>query len=1124
MEHLLNENDICCIQEHWLFQFQLPHLNKLHKNFQAHAKAVDERDPIPPIQVPRGYGGNGILYRTNWNVKTALPTDGCERIVVMELDTLPSICIISVYLPCRGNTSKALFDTVLQELDELMEKYTTECAVLLCGDFNASLTRHPPNDRDIALRDFVSRQNLQCQQTGSPTFFHASGNSSAEIDYILKNPTAAKMSSPVLCVGPHPDNVSDHVAVSTEVYVCTDRIQNATMSVPRPNWEKCNKADYKRTLNEALAASINTMDLQIEESVAALKEIVDRATQASIPGFCPNKPKKKKGYHKPYGQHIRDASKRSKEAWWQWKLEGAPVDHNHPTKNAMKEAKRDLRKAQRVERALQRRRELEEIMQAKDSSAMFHRLIRKQRTTTNTGTNCLVVNGISLTTPEDIMKGWASHFETLATQKTDPRYDDSYLLQTECDIETIDSIIHAKGEDITPANEEEVQSAIAKLNNNKAPDYLGFTAEHLKLGGEALHRYIAKLVNTIFKNKEVPPLLKQGTITPVFKKGDAKVPDNYRGITVTSILLKTLEHILNTRHKDIFQQTQSRLQTGFTKGTSSARSALLVTECQLEAKAAKKQLIFVTLDTRKAFDVVNHKILLRNLFLDGVPEAEWNLLRDLYKDMQACVKWLGQKSEIFKIDQGVRQGGVLSTEHYKRFNNPLLLQLENNFQGATIGNVKIPHATCADDLALLSHYDWEMRLMLSTVESYSRTHRYDINPTKSACIVQQNADKHKDKDLELEGQNIPITNQTTHLGVYRNSTGKLNVDEKINLGRRTAYSLLGAGLHGNTGLDQRAKAHIWTTYVTPRILFGIEVTPYKDTDLKKLDSYQTKTTKQIQHLPDRTSNVAAVALLGISPLIALVHKATINTFYNVIQSAESVECRVAERQLAVKKLEDNSFFSRARRLLLHYSLPTAYDLLEDTPDKESWKKLLSDAVNDRVEEKWRAEILEKPTLKFINPDAVHVGTVHHMYSTVRPNQADVKRAEIKARLLTGTYTLQANRAVFNQYSVDPTCKICKDGPETREHFIASCTTLEDTRSKYRTNLQHILTRFPEQEVKDMLLDPLSFTQLVLDCTHDRMPYSKHLSPDEVEHIEILSRELLSRLHLQRCRELAGQST
>ena len=47
-----------------------------------------------------------------------------------------------------------------------------------------------------------------------------------------------------------------------------------------------------------------------------------------------------------------------------------------------------------------------------------------------------------------------------------------------------------------------------------------------------------------------------------------------------------------------------------------------------------------------------------------------------------------------------------------------------------------------------------------------------------------------------------------------------------------------------------------------------------------------------------------------------------------------------------------------------------------------------------------------------------------------------------------TCILQANRAAFNQYALDPTCKLCQVVPETRQHFIGECMFFEDERRIY----------------------------------------------------------------------------
>ena len=70
----------------------------------------------------------------------------------------------------------------------------------------------------------------------------------------------------------------------------------------------------------------------------------------------------------------------------------------------------------------------------------------------------------------------------------------------------------------------------------------------------------------------------------------------------------------------------------------------------------------MTLDSRKAFDVVNHIIImLDKLYEAGIHPTLWTIVKDMYAGLTSKVKWNGELSESFKILQGVRQGGILST-------------------------------------------------------------------------------------------------------------------------------------------------------------------------------------------------------------------------------------------------------------------------------------------------------------------------------------------------------------------------------------------------------------------------------------------------------------------------------
>ena len=71
--------------------------------------------------------------------------------------------------------------------------------------------------------------------------------------------------------------------------------------------------------------------------------------------------------------------------------------------------------------------------------------------------------------------------------------------------------MQGKKDPVDLVTNEEIKEAIQKLKNNKAADYMGLSAEHLKLGEEELNENITVLINEIITLAEVPPILKMAT-------------------------------------------------------------------------------------------------------------------------------------------------------------------------------------------------------------------------------------------------------------------------------------------------------------------------------------------------------------------------------------------------------------------------------------------------------------------------------------------------------------------------------------------------------------------------------------------------------------------------------------
>ena len=136
----------------------------------------------------------------------------------------------------------------------------------------------------------------------------------------------------------------------------------------------------------------------------------------------------------------------------------------------------------------------------------------------------------------------------MATPLQNEKFDSEHKKLVDRDVACIKSICETENKEITPLQVEEVRRAIGKLKNNKAADVMGLTSEHLKLGGQSVENFLTDLLNYLLKTKKVSSILKEGIITPIYKKGESSNPGNYRGITVTPVILKVLEHVLNHRH------------------------------------------------------------------------------------------------------------------------------------------------------------------------------------------------------------------------------------------------------------------------------------------------------------------------------------------------------------------------------------------------------------------------------------------------------------------------------------------------------------------------------------------------------------------------------------------------
>ena len=267
---------------------------------------------------------------------------------------------------------------------------------------------------------------------------------------------------------------------------------------------------------------------------------------------------------------------------------------------------------------------------------------------------------------------------------------------------------------------------------------------------------------------------------------------------------------------------------------------------------------------------------------------------------------------------------------------------------------------------------------------------------------------------------------------------EINVNNCIKSARRTKYSLMNSGYHGTNGLSPATSFQIYITYVLPRLLYGLEILPLNKTHIASLEKFHKNSLRIIQSLPERTATAAVYLLLGALPVEAEIHKKQLSLLHSILDSNNSRIKEVLNHQIAVNFDNKDSFFHRVLKVLELYKLPDITSLKQQLPTKTLWKDFLGS-----VKTYWRESLVHdaqcRRTLKFLAYENILLGEVHLVWDSTENSVIDVRKAIMKARLLSGMCLLQTNIHRFSQYREDPTCRLCNN--KKRTSSICCCTVL-----------------------------------------------------------------------------------
>ena len=264
-------------------------------------------------------------------------------------------------------------------------------------------------------------------------------------------------------------------------------------------------------------------------------------------------------------------------------------------------------------------------------------------------------------------------------------------------------------------------------------------------------------------------LLMTSTLIPIPKDklGDAPSSENYRSIAISSIVLKIFDWVVLL----LFEKELStdELQFGFQQNTSANMCTSLVVETIDYFQRNGSEVYACVMDLSKAFDRIKHSALFWKLLKKGMPPVYVRLLLVMYEKQNANVRWNNVLSETFSMNNGVKQGAVLSPILFCVYIDSLFTVLRRNRTGCWINGMYAGIMGYADDMWLLSPTQDGLQEMVQMCSYYCKnlnlsfsTHP-DPRRSKTKCIAYTKKEKTLRK-IGLDGCELPWVDHAKHLG------------------------------------------------------------------------------------------------------------------------------------------------------------------------------------------------------------------------------------------------------------------------------------------------------------------------------------------------------------------------
>ena len=371
-----------------------------------------------------------------------------------------------------------------------------------------------------------------------------------------------------------------------------------------------------------------------------------------------------------------------------------------------------------------------------------------------------------------------------------------------------------------------------------------------------LRHEIVDVITILFQKSlstgEIPSDWTKAFVCPIYKKGDTSDPANYRPISLTCILCKTLEHIVASSLSSHFNSNHILydLQHGFRERRSCETQLIELTDYLINNLSKGKQTDLILLDFSKAFDKVNHLKLLDTLQEHGVSTQVLNWTHSFLIGRSQTVVLDGDRSTEVPVTSGVPQGSVLGPLCFLIYINKLPSSVSSQIR------------LFADDTAVYltinslsdSH---SLQEDLTNMEIWEKDWDMEFNPSKCQVLhITKNKSPIKYQYL-LHGQALESVPNAKYLGLDLSSD--LSYNNHISRITTTANKSLGFLKRNITTKNENVKQLAYKSLVRPQVEYASSIwSPYTKVNIQRVEMVQRRAVRWIKRDYSPLSSVTAM--------------------------------------------------------------------------------------------------------------------------------------------------------------------------------------------------------------------------------------------------------------------------